>query len=204
MSTPIFPREIDIAQKTINPIWRTIVHSSARGIERRSVGLGPTDDIDPVRRNLEYIMNPEDPIADIELVADFKLARQGNYEMFLLPSFAIDSTFVAYVGGGPTVEVAAGDGSKFTDTQNAYGNWIYIWDVSLQTGELRRITSIAGDVLTINTTLSGSYIAGDYVEIATLVRFADPGLPQSSTRPDRQTLAPLQFVEVFEYGEVVI
>jgi len=202
MATAIFPREIDVISLNVTPTFSVRTHRTERHIERRTKSLGPSADLDAITRRYQMVMNDEEVDTQIDLIYNFFIARHGAYENFFLPSFYSDTTFASVDGTGTVVTVA--DASVFNTTQDKYGNWIYFWDVSAETGEVRRISNIAGNDVTITSALGSSYDVGDYVEICPLVRWDKSRLSKDSRFKPYWTLDSLNFIDVFEYGSVVL
>jgi len=205
MTTPIFPREVDFVDVREVSSFQSNVHVGSNGVERRTKGLGPASDISSNRRSLVYTMNADDNVTDVDTVKAFFEARDGMYEAFFMPSFKIDTTITASVSSGTTLTVA--DSSVFqASIDNGYGNWIVVWDVDNDSGEARRVTAIPGGgvTVTINQAITGSYVSGDYVEIAILGRFSDNAWGRVTHDTTVWTPDPVSVLEVFEYGSVVL
>ena len=152
---------------------------------------------------LTFTMNQDDDAADVDLVQAFHDARDGAYALFFMPSFQIETT-VATTHTGGTNTIITASSAAFNDTENKYGNWLYLWDTSASTGEILRISSISPPTITTVTNSNNSYAVGDYVEIAMLGRFDNDSFGKSGSRKGFWTPDQINIREVFEYGDVTL
>lgn len=105
-----------------------------------------------------------------EEIMDFYEARYGTYESFYLPSFMQETTLSgSYTAGQTTINVVSS--TKFTDVQGDRGNYLCL--ENLGEFEVKRITDISGNVITIESAFTNNYSSGKYVHRAYNVRFLD-------------------------------
>lgn len=206
--TPVFPRDITIASVATSLTARVHIHTTEKTTEKRSRGLGPLDHLPPIRQTHEFVLNADDPRADVEKVEAFFRQRMGPYQAFFLPSFEIDALVEAPgIDNTPArAIIPVNNVSRFTTALYADGNFIAVHNPSTGYTEVRRIHEINVGSRFITTTTgfihSGNFAVNSYVEVAHLVRFNTDTLRKSSHSVDRWTLDPLQFIEVFEFGIV--
>lgn len=207
MATKIFPRTITIVSRDISKNFLVGKQISGTGVEYRFKSLGPSESISNIKRTFTYTINNEDYEDDVQTIENFFDSVYASYEPFFLPSFNIDQLSVGATPSSSTIDVL--DSSNFNIVQNSFGNWITIYDPVTGNIEARRITNIAAAApnmrLTLNSALANHpYPSESYVEITTLVRFSDETFSKMSSRKGWYSIKPLEFVEVSEYGLVVL
>lgn len=205
MATPVFPREIVVINLDEASEFKTNVRQGSTGVERRTKGLGPSDDIDSNRRTIQIVLNRRADASEVDILKAFFEARQGAYENFFMPSYQIDTT-VKTLASNPTTAIEVNDITPFTDIQDAYGNWIYLWRSDTEVGQIRRINTLSGgDTLNLTSSTSIDFPVGSYVEVAILSRFLQNRWSRSTQQLGFWDPDPLTVLEdLGAYGSVTL
>ncbi len=204
MATPVWPRQLVSISLSETPEFKTNVRMAATGVERRTKGLGPSDDIDSNRRTLRGALNARGDASESDILKAFFEARQGSLERFFMPSYVIDTT-VKTLASQPTTTIEVNSTVPFTDVLDAYGNWVLLWRTDTEVGEVRRINTIGSGVLNLASATSIDFPVGSYVEIVILGRFLQNSWGRRTGQLEFWDSDPFEILELLgEYGAVTL
>jgi hypothetical protein len=209
MSDEIFkwmPQLLDYQESNT---FRTLVSTFENGMEqRRSVYTKPIG-----RWVFRYEMvhlSKTGFIKVLDSIALFHVARKGSYDNFWIPSWRLESTLFQTSSGVTIVLNQDALQCGFVATPYSQGNFIYITDnYTLHTednfnGEVKRLTEINGNTITLDSALTNTYQAGAYVMKAFKVRFEEDSFEKSYLNPYAYQSDVAFKEDIAGYQEVVL
>jgi len=190
MSSEVFRWQPNLASSSNSTKYNTLISQFENGMTQRRNRFGREIGTWKFTYQMALISSTAMLRLQDSIIAFFK-ARKGSYDNFYLPSWEYECRYVERDGTNriitvtTTTEGVSGDMTKlgFSTTLGAQGNYVCVCDKWGGNAEVRRITALGTNSITVDTALTGTYGTTALVMKAYKVYFESDELERSWNTP---------------------